>query len=484
MNKKINLIIFTAIIFIALFSRLYKINNPVADWHSWRQADTASVTREFVKKGINLLVPTYHDLSSIPSGQPNPNGYRMVEFPVYNAITAKSFTLLKATGVSLNFDLFHRLVSVIFSLASLTYLYLIVKTFSDSLTANFAAFFFAVLPYNIYYSQTILPEIPMVFFTLAFIFHFLVQYKNKTYSIKNPHYWISLIFLSLSLLIKPYALVLLFPLFFLLINQKKLKLFKIKTLYLFIVLSLSPFLAWRFWIQQFPEGIPAYLWLLNANNIRFKGAFFQWIFAERVGRLILGFWGLIIFGFGLIHKKSKTSYYFYLSWLLSVMIYLTTFAAGNVQHDYYQIILIPIISIFLAKGSTYLITIGKKNPIAYLLLITSTLFMLAFSWFEVRGFFNINHPEIVAAGEFANNNTPKDSKIIAPYQGDTAFLYQANRSGWPIGGAIEEKFKAGADYYLTTTQNDEANQLLSLCSDSTKASQFIMINLHSCHFKL
>ena len=63
-----------AIVVLALVLRLYKIDNPVADWHSWRQADTASVTRVFAKDGINLFLPRFQDLSSIPSGQTNPPG--------------------------------------------------------------------------------------------------------------------------------------------------------------------------------------------------------------------------------------------------------------------------------------------------------------------------------------------------------------------------------------------------------------------------
>ena len=35
--------------------RLYRIDNPVADWHSWRQADTSAVSRNYVKDGINIF---------------------------------------------------------------------------------------------------------------------------------------------------------------------------------------------------------------------------------------------------------------------------------------------------------------------------------------------------------------------------------------------------------------------------------------------
>jgi len=49
----------------ALMVRLYKIDSPIADWHSWRQADTASVTRVFAQEGVNLLIPRYQDISFV-----------------------------------------------------------------------------------------------------------------------------------------------------------------------------------------------------------------------------------------------------------------------------------------------------------------------------------------------------------------------------------------------------------------------------------
>ena len=46
------LIILMVFLILGFAVRLYKLNNPVADWHSWRQADTSSVSRNFVSGGI------------------------------------------------------------------------------------------------------------------------------------------------------------------------------------------------------------------------------------------------------------------------------------------------------------------------------------------------------------------------------------------------------------------------------------------------
>ena len=84
---KNQLLTLAVVVIVAVSLRLYQLQTPLADWHSWRQADTASVTREYLKGQARWLIPEYHDLSNIPSGLPNPNGYRMVELPLINWLT-------------------------------------------------------------------------------------------------------------------------------------------------------------------------------------------------------------------------------------------------------------------------------------------------------------------------------------------------------------------------------------------------------------
>ena len=105
--------------------RLYKIDNPVADWHSWRQADTASVTRVYLQEGLNLLYPKYHDVSSIQTGLTNLEGYRMVEFPLFNFFHYLFYNLLP----QISFEIWGRLVSIFSSLISAFFLFLLGKRF-------------------------------------------------------------------------------------------------------------------------------------------------------------------------------------------------------------------------------------------------------------------------------------------------------------------------------------------------------------------
>src|SRR3989338_8729943 len=205
-------LILTALLVLAAGVRLYRINAPLADWHSWRQADTTAVTRRYVQEGIDLLRPRYDDLSSIPSGRDNPQGYRMVEFPFVNALTAWLYGLFSPP---LEIHVFSRLVSIMFSLGSL------------------------------------------VFFSLGMLY----------FSVRNQ-ILLATIFAALALLLKPYALFLFLPVAYWAFRHRRYT-------YLLLLLAVIPLLLWRFWIQQFPEGIPAFTWLLNGNGIRFKGAWFR-----------------------------------------------------------------------------------------------------------------------------------------------------------------------------------------------------------------
>ena len=470
MKKEI--LLFFLIIFLAFAFRLYKIDNPLADWHSWRQADTSAVSRNFIKFGFDFLHPRFDDLSNIASGRDNPIGYRFVEVPLYNLAHA----FLYKTFPVFTLEVWGRVLSSFFSIFSLIFLYLIVRKYLGIKIAILSSFFFAILPYSIYYSRVILPEPMMVTLSLGMVYFFDKWLEEN----KKVHYFLSLILASSAILVKPYAVFMFLPMIYLAWSRWGLKCLTKLSLYLYILISFFPFILWRFWIFQYPEGVPAFWWLLNGDGIRFKGAFFWWIFAERLGKLILGIWGLPFLLLGILVQPGKRKGWFFHWWFIAILLYLIIFATGNVRHDYYQILTVPIICIFLGKGVGFLITEGHKvfnSSICYLLSVICILFMLSFSWYQVRDFFNINHPEIIEAGRAVDRLVPKEAKVIAPYGGDTAFLYQTDRQGWPIGFEIEKKIKMGANYYVTVNFDDEAKELEKKYKVLEKTDKYEIIKL-------
>jgi len=453
LNKGLQIFLVGLILILGFVVRLYRFGNPIADWHSWRQADTSAVSRNFVNNGFDLLHPRFDDLSNVASGLDNPQGYRFVEFPIYNVFQAGSFLLF---GV-LTLEEWGRIITILASCLSILFIYLIVKKHSDNLSALIASFFFAFLPFSIYYGRTILPDESMVAAILGGIYFFDVWLDSKL-KIYDFRFIFSLIFTAAAFLLKPYALFFAIPIVYLAFDKFKFSAFKKWYLWLFLILSVIPLVLWRVWMTQYPEGIPASAWLFNGGNIRFTGAFFYWIFADRMGRLILGFWGLFIFGLGFLKKLSKKDLWFFLSFLFSSLVYVFVIARGNVQHDYYQILIIPTLSIYLGLGGSYLILRKDSSRIiSSILFAVSVIFCLSFGWYYVRDYFNIDNNSIIVAGQAVDSITSKDAKVIANYNGDTSFLYQTKRKGWAsFEKPLPEMVQMGADYLVLvnpTTQD-------------------------------
>lgn len=466
------------LILVVIFSfilRLYRINYPLLDWHSFRQADTASVTYRFVQEGVDLLRPKYHDLSSIQSGLDNPEGYRMTEFPIINALIAGLIIIVPG----LDLVIVSRFFSIMFSIGTLLALYWLVKQIADKKTALLTAMIFGVLPYSIYYSRVVLPEPFMLFFaTLSLASLTAYLRKNKTI-----FWWISWVSLALSLLLKPFT-AFYGPVFITLIILYDPKFYKKILFYLYPILAFFPLILWRRWITNFPEGIPASDWLYNADGIRFRPAWFRWLFWERLTKIMSGIVGVILAGFNLINRDQL--FVILGAWWLGIIAYFSIIATGNVKHDYYQVLVLPVLCLTLARGTLLFqkkLTIFFKKKLALpnvvSLVITVIVGILIFylSWQEIKGFFNVNHWEYYKAGQEANLLLQPEAKIIAPAMGDTMFLFQTKRNGWPIGDNIDHKINQGATHYINTKFDSETKELEEKYTTIKKTSEFIIIDL-------
>ncbi|MBP7768634.1 glycosyltransferase family 39 protein [Candidatus Woesebacteria bacterium] len=460
-----------AILLLAVVLRCYRFNNPVLDWHSFRQADTASVTREYIKHGIDVLHPHYQDLSNIQSGKENLAGYRMVEFPIFNVLIA----LIVRTIPLISQEAASRIASIFFSIGTLLSLFYLVEKISGKKIAYATAIVGACTPYFVYYSRVIMPE-PMMLFSLTFsLATFYMWLSHK----KFGFYCISLFFSILAFLLKPFVIFVL-PVFAVIawVVQGK-KVFKNILLYPFPILSLLPLLWWRHWIIQFPSGIPANDWLFNGDHIRFRPAWFRWLFWERLIKLIAGYTG-VIFYFASLYTLKRNEILVYGTWWLGIIAYFSVIATGNVKHDYYQVLAVPIILITLGRGLVVVQELlAQKCSHKSSYLITGFIYFTAlyFAWQQVGGYFNVNHWEYLEAGKAVDQLVPKDAKVIAPAFGDTNFLYQTNRTGWPIGFSIDEKIEFGAQYYITTSYDDEARELESTYTTVSKTPKYLLLDL-------
>lgn len=452
MKNKINFLLIFFILLIGLSFRLYKINSPLADYHSWRQVDTAAVARNFIKeKKIDLFHPRYDDFSSIQSGKENPQGYRMVELPIYQAIISWLYFI----NPRIPLEIYGRLVSIFFTLITITVIYFLMSKEVNRFAAFFSSFTLAVLPFFVFFTRTVLPESTAAGFVFLAIFFLYLFSKIKSY-----HQWLmyffSLIFFSVSLLIKPTTLFYIFPLFYLFYLKFKKNFFINPFFYLYFIATFIPLIFWRVYINQYPEGIPANQWLLTSVNtadglkkIFFRPSFFRWIFFERLNNLIFGGYLTLFFILGIIFRRKG---FFWLSFLLTMFSYFFTFQGGNVQHEYYQIIIFPILSIFVGLGVEGLFSL-KGKVISRLFLKVLILFIYVFSFYfsydKVKNYYHVPQ-DLIYTASIIRSLTKENDHLVTDTIGDTTLLYLANRRGYPAVYKDLSYFKnLGAKYFYT-----------------------------------
>lgn len=110
-----------------------------------------------------------------------------------------------------------------------------------------------------------------------------------------------------------------------------------------------------------------------------------------------------------------------------------------------------------------------------------TLFMaIGMGWYAIRDDYQINNPAIISAGQAVDKVTAKDALVIAPYNGDAAFLYQTGRSGWPmVTEDIQDLIQQGADYYVSVDMNSTDTLNFKNRFETVKEeSNYIILDLH------
>ena len=440
------------ILLLAFSLRLYKITNPIADRHSWRQADTASVARNFIQEDWNILRP--HIDNFAPVRRPDlPNDKRLffAEFPFYSFLVALLYKMFGMTEVM------GRLLSVFFSVGTVAFLYFLVRDTVSKRAGFLAAFFFAIIPFSVYYGRVFLPEPMMLFFSTG-----MVLFAHRWTVRKN---WKDLLLASLcsgiAFLVKPYSIFLLLVVGYLFLRSQKTKIFTQIPLWVYGFFALFPLVAWRWYISHHEAGIPNYEWLFNQGNIRFTGAFFRWILFERFDKLILTFGGYVLFLCGLLLPRTKKEGWMYVVWLFSLFFYVAVFATGNVTHDYYQVIFLPIFSVFLAKGVLFIWDTAKtvsQKCVSLCVILFCVFSLVIFGWYEVKTFYDIQGG-VDVAGKAVDRLTPKDALVMTGDSADVTLLYNTGRHGWAGGYAsaypnessiVDALRDKGATHYVTT----------------------------------
>ena len=176
-------LILLLILVLALCLRLYHVNQPFLDHHSWRQTQTAMIAKNFLHNDFNIFRPEIDWKGNDASIQEEPL-----------SITAFSTSILYVVfGMT---DAVGRVISIIFSLLAIVYLFRLIKLYFNEKLALFTVFVYAILPLNVFFTRVLMQQSATIFLTIASLYYFSVYLSNEN----KQNLTLAIIFTSLVFL--------------------------------------------------------------------------------------------------------------------------------------------------------------------------------------------------------------------------------------------------------------------------------------------
>ncbi len=186
-----------ALLFAGAFAiRLYRINQPLLGFHPIRQYRTAILARVYYYQGAESIPQWEKQLHTAYK-----NGIPLLEPPVGELVAASLWRI--AGGEYL---LLPRITSCVYWLVGGVFLYLIACKLISPSAAVFSTLFYLFWPYNILIGRSIQPEAMMVMLYLCSVFLMLRYYDRPTVRRLIP----VAVAAGCAILIKPYVI---FPIY-------------------------------------------------------------------------------------------------------------------------------------------------------------------------------------------------------------------------------------------------------------------------------
>jgi len=411
-----------ALLAVALFLRLLNIGKPIIGINTWRQADTAAMSRNFIEYDGNILHPQI-DWGGVPPSMVE------AEFQIYTFITSIGYRVF---GVNL---LVPRLFSIICSLLSMFFLYLMIKKYAGEKAALWSVFIYSILPLNILFQNQVQPEPLMLMSIVAGLYFFdkWIDEENLIVLI------VSAVFVSIACLIKPTSFHIALPIMYLSWKKYKSKMFLQPALILFAVFTMAVVTLWYYYAHQikFQTGLTFGIWEYGEDkwgNWKMLSTWKFWntiVFNLLAGRHFT--WaGFPILVFGIYSWKKNTARLFDV-WLLSAVIYILIAARGNYVHAYYQFpFILPAVYYMGTVCARYCIpgNLVKKPSLVLHILLIGMIILSGVIYSQAVKKQDTSTDKMFLLAEDIKRALPAETPMIIVDQQDPVGFYNSHTKGW------------------------------------------------------
>lgn len=348
--------IYLFIILITLFAgalavRLYKVNAPPLDFHEVRQFHSFLISRSFY----------YTSLSSIPEAEKEAALAAtppLLEPPVIEYTTSLLYRIFGGEIMVIP-----RLMSILFWLISAVFLYLLARDSLSPDSAIIAMSYYLFLPYGVWASRSFQPDPLMMMLFLAASYRIFKYYRQPS----TRNLVTASILGAAAAFIKP---VVLFPLYGAFIAAGLTREGIRKTILgrdtiAFAVACAAPIIIYTVYAYFFAGFLKDQIGYRYIPDLYLSSTY--WIYWYKLAVSVVGRWPLILALTGWILLRPGMTKSFLMGLWIGYVIFGLVFNVHIYTHDYYHLMLIPIVALSLsAAGSLLLERLATNNRISRL----------------------------------------------------------------------------------------------------------------------
>ncbi len=467
----------------AILPRLPHIWAPIVGWHSWRQADTAAIARNFHVGGMNLLYPAVDWSGAGP-------GFVESEFPLFPFLVAGLYRLFGPDVV------WGRILAIVFATGAALYLARLCSRYLDRWAAAYAAAAFSLLPISSYIGVAFMPESLMLLASVAAVDHLDLWSTTG----RERDRWASAAWLALAIAVKLPELFLGVPIAYLMGRRLGWRMVATPAVWLYAAVALIPPALWYAHAHRLGEmtGLSFGIWEAGSDkwgnlDLLTSGSFYVKLLIGRLIERHLAYAGAALLAIGLILSRSRRDLGTFKWWIAGGALYLLVVAKGNSVHDYYQLPILAPMSLWIGVAIAQALRRAEATPMR----IAGRILALAFAALclarvphflgkEIAGASLVEHARIV------RSVVPPETLVIVVDNGDPTFLYHIDRRGWHAGAAtltpewIEARRREGAAYIVSLAgrpgdreARSALERLQSLGANRSPTSDLLVLDLKS-----
>ncbi len=438
--------------------------SPLRDYHAYRQCQTASMARNYVRHGMHFLSPEVDT-----EGPPVRAG---TEFPIYSYILA---LLFRGFGVH---EILGRLLSSLFAAWGAVYLYLFVRRRLGNRIALWSALVMCSIPVHIYFTRTVQPEPMALWGFLGFLYYAdLWLYRHGG----REAWLLALLLGALAPLLKLPFLYVVFPLWaYLGYECYGVKAFTHKRWLSLMGLILILTETWYHYAKTaavvlLPLGVKDHLANLAPILTR---RLWEAQFVSRIPELVCTYSGLLFIGVGVYYYRKAKSFKFFLVWSVTCGVYVVLLGEYGLIHRYTLLPLAPLSAVWIACGITAFWEHAKSIRFGRLLAIVLIVGIPVHAAFRIKHWYRVEYGYTTPARQTLASISRPDELVLVVSHEKPELLYYLDRYGYAIDptdwreAEVDRLIRQGVRY-LFIPRDDNRQRLVEWKSTLAHKGQLV-----------